>query len=295
MKTKIITSRMAFFAIFTLIFNFLFASYGEAGEQLEKRNGLFARIAENSQQRKLDRHQTPAPLLRQQAAKHSVASSITHPSCNPSCVKTRVVERERIVYKDVDVVVERPVIREVVVDVPVYKPVPRVIEVDLPVYKPVPREILVDIPVYKPVSRVIEIDIPVYKPVVQEICVNIPVYRPQVVEIPVQMPVYQPQVVHRRTCVQHQRVAYQPPPQQTYRSYCYQQHYRGPSGPPLRHYDRGRYISRGHSGPSFNQGVVFGNNYQHGSGGNTFNMGNFGGNRSNPNARLVHMAMGYYR
>lgn len=274
MKTKIITSRMAFFAIFTLIFNFLFASYGEAGEQLEKRNGLFARIAENSQQRKLDRHQMPAPLLRQQAAKHSVASSITHPSYNPSCVKTRVVERERIVYKDVDVLVERPVIREVVVDVPVYKPVP--------------REIFVDIPVYKPVHRVVEVDIPVYKPVVQEICVNIPVYRPHVVEIPVQMHVYQPQVVQRK-------MVYQPPPQQTYRSSCYQQHYRGPSGPPFRHYDRGRYISRGHSGPSFNQGVVFGNNYQHGSGGNTFNMGTFGGNRSNPNARLVHVAMGYYR
>ena len=276
MKTKIITSRMAFFAIFTLIFNFLFASYCEAGEQLEKRNGLFARIAENSQQRKLDRHQTPAPLLRQQAAKHSVASSITHPSCNPSCVKTRVVERERIVYKDV--------IKEIEVEVPVYKTVPRVIEVDLPVYKPVPRKILVDIPVYKPVPRVIEIDIPVYKPVVQEICVNIPVYRPHVVEIPVQMHVYQPQVVQRK-------MVYQPPPQQTYRSSCYQQHYRGPSGPPLRHYDRGRYISRGHSGPSFNQGVVFGNNYQHGSGGNTFNMGTFGGNRSNPNAGLAHAAI----
>lgn len=171
MKNKFLQSSMAFFAMITLMFNLLSVS-AEAGDQTPKKKpfaGLFKK---------------KAPNIDELAAKPAATSRpSTVSSCTPAqCCKTRVVERPRIVYKDVIVEVERPVIKETEVEYPVYKPVPKIVEVDIPVYRPVPRVIDVDIPVYKPVVKEVCVDVPVYKPVAREVAVPIPVYAPQPVQ-----------------------------------------------------------------------------------------------------------------
>jgi hypothetical protein len=244
MKNVFYTNWTAFFAVFTLMFNLFSLSDSEAGGQQhpKQKNGFFANLAANAQQRKAERQQQmPAPTMQTESAKQPVLNSPrAYPCCTPTCVKTRVVEREVIVYKDVvkEVIIERPVYVEKEVVTVVKRPVfvleeeKIVIKVPTPVYEPEPYTVKQPYPVYVPEPYVVTIPTPVYEPSTYVVTIPTPVYQPQVRPQcpPGQRVVYHGQQEQRLIYRQQQASNYHAPPQQR----CYQQ-----QRPPQRCYQQG--------------------------------------------------------